>query len=245
MHSGARDARMTGFFKRASPVMIAVGGLSGSGKTTLAAEIGKRMPGAVVIDSDTFRKGLHGIDPKTPLPEHAYSPSNTKQFIRRIHREAAQHLQAGKNVIVTGLFIDKNTRAKQEEIARANGAEFIGIYLHASASVLFDRVAKRKDSASDADKAVLKRQIKSLQKAQAAEAFAGSSAPAGGLRKSASPPRVFRELNWQIINADQPLESMLHSAILYIHQEHQKFRLRLPSSSKIKQKQLDKPKPTY
>ena len=79
---------MTGFFKRASPVMIAVGGLSGSGKTTLADEIGKRLPGAVVIDSDTFRKGLHGVDPKTPLPEGAYSHANTQHFIRRIHREA-------------------------------------------------------------------------------------------------------------------------------------------------------------
>lgn len=223
------------FIRKATPVMIAIGGLSGSGKSTLAEEMGKRMPGAIVLDSDVFRKSLHGVDPKTPLPDDAYTPEKTKDFIRRIRKQAKQYLKAGKSVIVTGTFLDKTTRMEQEELARGAGADFIGIYIHAAASTLFTRVSQRKDSASDADKRILKKQIKALQAEQAREA-------AG---RGATPPKPFREINWQIINGDQPLDAMLHSAVLYIHQEMQRMRYSFgPAPAKARKvKKATQPKP--
>lgn len=204
---------MTGFLKIKTPLMIAVGGLSGSGKTSLAEELGKRIRGAVVLDSDVVHKKLRKVDPKSPLPEQAYSQESIKEFIRHIHREAAKHLREGKTVIVTGTFLDLQHRLKQQTLAQKNGAGFIGIYLHAPASVLFDRVASRKDSVSDADKKVLKRQITNLQQKLRDLEDAERNTP-----------RPFHHITWQIINADQPIESMLKSAVQYIHQEAQKFQ---------------------
>lgn len=211
---------MTIFFRHSKrPMMIAVGGLSGSGKSTLAEELGRRIPNSVVLDSDVVHKQLRGVDPTTPLPDHAYTPTNIKSFIRHIHREAEKHMQEGKTVIVTGTFLDKQTRLKQEFLARRNDAEFIGIYLHASASVLFERVAKRKDSASDADRSVLQRQFKALQDEKRRES-------SDRLKNQGKPPNRFKEMTWQIINADQPIGDMVKRAVLYIHQEHQRAKYR-------------------
>lgn len=200
-----------------TPVMIAIGGMSGSGKSTLAEELARRMPGVVVLDSDVVRKELYGVDPKTPLPGEAYSPESTKKFIRHIHRKAQKELNAGKSVIVTGLFLDKQTREKQEFLARRNGAEFIGIYLHASAALLFERVAARTNTASDADRAVLRKQFKTI------------------------PPKPFHELNWHIINADQPMEGMVANAMTHIRRQHHKIRLRPPEHKKTQKKQHPSP----
>lgn len=220
---------MTGLINVKGPLMIAVGGLSASGKTTLAVEIGKHMPSAVVLDADVFRKKLHGVDPTTPLPDHAYSKKNTKTFIRKIHREAERYMKEGKTVIVTGIFLDKQSRQKQEELARNTGADFIGIYLHASPAVLFNRIAQRKGSASDADRKVLQKQIQAMQDEQQRELESQN--------KRVAAPRPFGEINWQIINADQNVDDMLKSALIYIHQETRKnFSLLGAKKSQVKQK---------
>lgn len=207
---------MTSLVRRKVPVMIAIGGMSGSGKTTLAEELGKKMPGVVVMDSDVVHKKMYGVDPKTPLPDSAYTPENIQNFIKHIHAEAERLLRSGKSVIVSGSFLDTNSRVNQEALAHKNGGDFIGIYLHASASVLFDRVSKRKDSASDADKKVLRRQI------------------------TQNLPKAFRQLNWHLINADQPMESIVHTALFHIHQKNERnqFKLALP---KTKRNQSPKP----
>lgn len=193
--------------------MIAIGGMSGSGKSTLGEELAKRMPHAVLLDSDVVRKELFGVDPTTPLPEQAYTAESTKKFIRHIHRKASKHLQKGKTVIVTGLFLDTQTREKQEKLAKKNDADFVGIYMHASAALLFDRVAKRTGSASDADKKVLRKQFKSI------------------------PPRPFHELNWHIINADQSLDNIVSSAVYNIRRKTNRPRVAPAAPEKAKKKQ--------
>lgn len=235
---------MTIFFKGNKPVMIAVGGLSGSGKSTLAVEIGKNMRNAVVLDSDVEHKRLRGVEPTAKLDDGFYTKENIQDFIQHIRSKAKQHLRAGQNVIVTGTFLDKVTRGEQEELARHCHAEFIGIYLHASTKVLFDRVARRKDTASDADKRVLKRQIKALQEEQQRMAGEQNRPQQPYSDRAAHPPRPFREIRWQIINAEQPLEDMLKSAILYIHQEKQRMKFGSGSNrNKTKKKQGGKPSP--
>lgn len=193
--------------------MIVIGGMSGSGKSTLGEELAKRMPDAVLLDSDVVRKQLFGVDPTTPLPEQAYTAESTKKFIRHIHRKAKENLKKGRTVIVTGLFLDTHTREKQEKLAVKNGAEFVGIYMHASAALLFDRVAKRTGSASDADKKVLRKQFKTI------------------------PPRPFHELNWHVINADQSLDNIVSSAAYHINRKTNRPRLAKPSVKKSVKKQ--------
>lgn len=193
--------------------MIVIGGMSGSGKSTLGEELAKRMPDAVLLDSDVVRKQLFGVDPTTPLPEQAYTAESTKKFIRHIHRKATKYLQKGKTVIVTGLFLDTKTRGKQEKLAKKNDADFVGIYMHASAALLFDRVAKRTGSASDADKKVLRKQFKTI------------------------PPRPFHELNWHVINADQSMDNIVASAVYNIRRKTNRPRVMPPDSEKLKKKQ--------
>lgn len=193
--------------------MIVIGGMSGSGKSTLGEELAKRMPHAVFLDSDVVRKQLFGVDPTTPLPEQAYTAESTKKFIRHIHRKASKQLQKGKTVIVTGLFLDTHTREKQERLALKNDADFVGIYMHASATLLFDRVAKRTGSASDADKKVLRKQFKTI------------------------PPRPFHELNWHVINADQSMDNIVSSAVYHIRRKTNKPTLGQVPAKKPKKKQ--------
>ncbi|HYD17453.1 MAG TPA: AAA family ATPase [Patescibacteria group bacterium] len=171
-----------------------------------------------MFDSDVVHKKMHGVDPKSPLPDTAYTKENIQTFIKHIHSEAERNLRAGKSVIVSGTFLDTVTRHNQEDLARRNGGDFIGIYLHASASVLFERVSKRKDSVSDADKKVLKRQITLNQ------------------------PKSFRELNWHLINADQAMESIVDTALFHIRQRELRNRV-AANTPKTPKKQGNKPKP--
>ena len=85
--------------------------------------------------------------------------------------------------------------------------------------MLFDRVARRKDSASDADKKVLQKQFQAIQEEQRREEAMRHT-------DSGRPPNKFRELNWHIINAEQPVSDMVHGAVVYIHQEHQRPKYR-------------------
>ncbi len=172
--------------------MIAIGGMSGSGKSTLAESLGKAYPDLVILDSDVLHKQMHGVDPKTPLPLEAYAKHNRERLISYLHAQAAKHLRAGKSVVVTGTFLDHDTRHKQEKLASRNGADFIGLYLHAPLGTLYDRVARRKDSASDATPSVVQRQFKGASK------------------------RPVRDLPWCVIRADKSPRYVLDSAIQHI-----------------------------
>ncbi len=172
--------------------MIAIGGMSGSGKTTLAESLAKAYPDLVVLDSDVLHKQMHGVDPKTPLPVEAYALHNRERLISYLHAQAAKHLRAGRSVVVTGTFLDHDSRHKQEKLAARNGADFIGLYLHAPLATLYDRVARRKGSASDATPSVVKRQFKGASK------------------------RPVRDLPWCVIRADKSPGYVLDSALQHV-----------------------------
>lgn len=178
--------------KSATPLMICIGGMSGSGKTSLAEDLAKRIPDAIVLDSDEVRKMALGVPRAQPLPDSAYTPENTRKHIRRMHREAEYQLQAGKTVIVTGVFLDRDSRANQEALAKQNNVKFIGIFLDAPMSVLFERVAARKQAASDATTKVVRRQKHTTLMGQRGKQ------------------------NWQTLNADQPKEEVTRAAIAHI-----------------------------
>jgi predicted kinase len=189
---GQREEPLQMIPKASQPLMICIGGMSGSGKTTLAMELANRIPNSVVLDSDEVRKMALGVPRTQPLPDSAYSPENTKKHIRRMHREAEYQLQAGKTVIVTGVFLDRDSRGNQENLAKENNVKFIGIFLDAPMSVLFERVAERKKVASDATPAIVRRQKHTTLMGQRGKQ------------------------NWQTINADQPKEDVTRAAIAYV-----------------------------
>ncbi len=181
--------------------MIAVGGMSGSGKTTLAKSLSERLPGSVLLDSDVMRKKMEGVSPETPLPLSAYTPEKTRRFIKYIQNEAAALLKQGHSVIVTGTFLGNDERKKQQHVAVKCRADFIGIYLDAPLSVLYDRVANRQAGPSDADEKVVRKQVR--------KSIIGQQG-----------------LHWYIVNAANPHEDVLRDTIKLVARELHRYRLR-------------------
>jgi aminoglycoside phosphotransferase family enzyme/predicted kinase len=150
-----------GFLKPAAPRLTAIGGLSGTGKSTAAYRLAPAIgaaPGARVIRSDVTRKRQFGVAPETPLPADAYTAAITARVYGTMLDEAARCLAAGHSVILDAVFLRRNERDAAEETARQHGIGFAGFWLEAPAAVTADRVARRRDDASDADAAVLRMQ---------------------------------------------------------------------------------------
>ncbi len=140
------------------PRLIAIGGLSGSGKSTLARALSPGLgaaPGAVVLRSDEVRKRLFGRGPTEPLPPEAYTPEADDRIHAALFDGARQILEAGVSVILDATFRDPARRT--QALALHPGA--IGVWLDAPDAVLRARVAARSNDASDADLAVLERQL--------------------------------------------------------------------------------------
>jgi len=146
-------------FLEPAPVgLVAVGGLSGTGKSTLAGALAPRIgaaPGARWLRSDVIRKALAGVPPEQRLPASAYTPESSAQVYGAMEAAAGRVLDAGWPVVVDAVF------ARAEERARiaALGAPFVGLWLTAPRDVLLARVTARQGDASDADAAVVERQL--------------------------------------------------------------------------------------
>jgi aminoglycoside phosphotransferase family enzyme/predicted kinase len=142
--------------------LVAVGGYSGSGKTTVARDLAPGLgpkPGAVVLRSDEIRKRLWGCDPLTKLPPKAYAPGQSERVYGEMIGAARDLLAAGRAVVLDAAFLKPQERAQAEGLAREAGVDFEGIWLEAAPEVLRARVAARTGDASDADVAVLERQL--------------------------------------------------------------------------------------
>jgi aminoglycoside phosphotransferase family enzyme/predicted kinase len=145
-----------------APVLLAVGGLSGSGKTTLARALAPTLgasPGAVVLRSDEIRKRLWGRSPKEKLPPEAYAREVGERVYQTLYDTARTCLAAGRAVVVDAVFLSGDERRRIEAIAREAGTEFHGVWLEAPPETLRDRLAARRDDASDADARVLDFQL--------------------------------------------------------------------------------------
>jgi uncharacterized protein len=142
--------------------LVAVGGLSGSGKSTLAAALAPEFgpsPGARLLRSDVTRKLLLGVAPETPLPEDAYTSEIGRRVYDCLRRKAATALAAGYSAIVDAVSLRPAERASFAEVARTAGVPFSGLWLDAAPAAMAERIATRRDDASDATAAVLARQL--------------------------------------------------------------------------------------
>jgi hypothetical protein len=148
--------------KPVPPRLIAVGGLSGTGKSTLAYALAPALgaaPGARVLRSDVTRKRIMGVAPETRLPPEGYSAEVTARVYETIRTEAAAALAAGAAVVADAVFGRPEERHAIEAVARAAGLPFDGLWLEAPPATLAARVESRRADASDADAAVVRRQL--------------------------------------------------------------------------------------
>ncbi len=147
------------------PRLVAIGGLSGSGKSSVARTLAPELepaPGAMVLRSDVIRKRLFGRRPDERLPPTSYRSEIGARVFATIERRAALLLRGGRSVVCDGVYGDPAQRRGIEAVARAAGADFLGVWLEAPPGVLEARVAARRGDASDADVAVLRRQRESV-----------------------------------------------------------------------------------
>jgi aminoglycoside phosphotransferase family enzyme/predicted kinase len=145
-----------------TPRLIAVGGRSGTGKSTLSQALAGGFPpapGARVIRSDVLRKRLFNAAPEATLPPHAYDMVTNQRVYDGLRDHALAALAAGYTAIVDAAFLRAEERDRIAAVAAEAGVTFLGLWLDAPGDVLAARVAARRRDASDADRAVLRRQL--------------------------------------------------------------------------------------
>jgi predicted kinase len=146
----------------AAPSIVAIGGVSGTGKSSLAFGLAPELgpvPGAVVLRSDEIRKRLSGAKELEPLGPDAYSPTVSRRVYDLLAERAAAVAQAGHAVIVDAVFLRPEDRQSIEEAAARVSVPFAGIWLEAPEGILVQRVEQRRADASDADAAIVRRQL--------------------------------------------------------------------------------------
>ncbi|MBK8157465.1 MAG: AAA family ATPase [Rhodospirillaceae bacterium] len=142
--------------------LIAIGGLSGSGKSTIAADVAGTMglaAGARILRSDIIRKQLFHVPPEQALPAESYVPEVSRQVYAAVCARAHSALQHGQSVIVDAVAARPEERDEIEAVARRHDVTFSGIWLDVAPATMRARIGARRTDASDADVAVLERQL--------------------------------------------------------------------------------------
>ncbi|MBY0226406.1 MAG: AAA family ATPase [Hyphomicrobium sp.] len=184
--------RAATYLRESVPALVIVGGLSGSGKSTLAAALAPclgRAPGAVHLRSDLERKALFKAQEFDRLPEAAYSEHATAAVYQLMLRKAQSALRAGYCVIADAVHAYPSERAAMAAVAEGMGARLHTFWLEAPREILLERVANRKNDASDATPQVVERQM---------------SYDLG-------------QVEWTRLDASGPLEETLRTALSYLH----------------------------
>ncbi|NTW09867.1 MAG: AAA family ATPase [Chlorobiaceae bacterium] len=153
--------------RRRIPLLMITCGVSGSGKTTLSAEISSQLE-CLHIRSDIERKRIAGMAPleRSSAEDKAslYSQSSSEVTYRKLLDIAGIALKEGIPVIVDATFLQKEKRSMFRNLAAQMQCPFRIIRCHAHEIELAERVEKRieeKRDASEADKAVLRKQLES------------------------------------------------------------------------------------
>lgn len=142
--------------------LIAVGGLSGSGKSTLAAALAPSIgaaPGAYHLRSDVERKLMFAVPLNERLGKDAYTLEASQRVYAALEDKARDALRTGHSVVVDAVSAQEGERHRLRRLAEDAGARFAGLWLTASETAMTDRVTRRRGDASDADAAVVKRQL--------------------------------------------------------------------------------------
>ncbi len=157
------------FAGRGRPILHVTFGLSGSGKSHFCLEARERC-GLVHLRSDLERKRLFGLPPeadsRSAVEGGIYTPEATGRTYGRLAELARMILEAGYSVAVDATFLEKSRRQAFAKLAREMGAGFRILAFEAPGQVLRRRIiarAERGGDPSEADLAVLERQLQKVQ----------------------------------------------------------------------------------
>ncbi len=173
------------------PRLAILFGLSGSGKSTLALEL-LQVAGAVRVRSDVERKRLFGLTAlqRSDTGRHdMYTADATRSTYDRLAACARHVLRAGYSVLVDAAFLLHAERQAFAALAREEGVAFTVIACEARPAVLRQRVVARAaggGDASEADLAVLERQMRLHEPLSRAERRAAIVVPTDRLVDVAS-----------------------------------------------------------
>jgi aminoglycoside phosphotransferase family enzyme/predicted kinase len=141
--------------ERAKRRLLLVGGGPGTGKTTVARGLADLFNFAV-IDSDTLRKDLLGIDHDDHDVGHhpeLYAPAATDATYRRLVKHATLLLDAGESVILDATWNDDRYRLLARAAAEAHGADLLEIDCRVDPDIARQRIESRRAVGRDASDA--------------------------------------------------------------------------------------------
>ena len=178
------------FLRRQDGGLVLVGGLSGSGKTVLARRLAPVIgpcPGAVHLRTDTERRSRSSAA--------RYDAAARAAVYGRMLDRAAVILTAGRDVVLDATFLDRRQREAAKAVADGLGLRFRGLWLQAPEAVLVGRVMARTGDASEADAAVVAKQVATFE------------APPGP------------DDGWVVLDAAGPPEAVFDAAVAALAQE--------------------------
>ncbi|HVL75220.1 MAG TPA: AAA family ATPase [Noviherbaspirillum sp.] len=146
-----------------APFVGVMHGFSGSGKSYLSLLLAEAS-GAIRLRSDVERKRLHGLAATTRGGAKLYARSASEAVYALLARRTRQIVEAGYPVIVDAAFLKRAQRDILRQAAMRLGVPFLIVDVQTSQSTMEARVAARSragSDASDADLAVLRRQLAS------------------------------------------------------------------------------------
>ena len=163
-HRMAREylAMAESLLRTPEPELIAIGGLSGSGKSAAALSCAPSVgavPGAIVLRSDEIRKELCGVPRLEHLGPEGYTPEISNRVYLTLADRARLAIRGGCTVVADAVFARPADREAIERVAIDLSVPFIGIWLEASPATLIERVRSRRNDPSDADEAIVRRQL--------------------------------------------------------------------------------------
>lgn len=93
------------------------------------------------------------------LGSDGYLPEVSRRVYEILAERSAVIVRAGHATIVDAVFGQAQERAVIEKVALLASVPFVGLWLDAPERVLLDRVQRRQRDASDADAAVIRKQL--------------------------------------------------------------------------------------
>ncbi|CAB3767303.1 kinase [Burkholderia sp. MSh2] len=147
--------------RHAQPMLLLCHGMSGSGKSAASRALAERL-GAIRLSSDDERKRFAGAPAEARLSPAAYSDTAIDAVYARLLSQAGTVLAGGYTAIVDATFLLRRNRTAFLSLAARLGVRVAILDFTASRATLVSRVAARAArgrDASDADTAVLARQL--------------------------------------------------------------------------------------
>ena len=116
------------------------------------------------------------VEETVRLPASAYASDVTREVYKRLIDKALIALRAGQSVLLDATFASAPERNVAAGVAAEVGVAFAGLFLDAPLATRLERIAARRNDASDADPDVARRQTAEplAEKGWAAVAALGS-----------------------------------------------------------------------